>query len=204
MAAITSYGTLKTEVANFLNRTDLTADIPLFIQFAQKRIYRDLRVKAMEASLSSTIASGVIAVPTGYVAMKYAYVNISPVQKLERKDAEWIYYNYPTRSADGSPLFFAREAENFIFGPYPDSTYTIKGVYYKRLTAFSADADTNWFITDAPDLLLFASLLEAELFTNNDQRAQVWGTRYNAEKERIQREDDAEEFSGGPIAMTVR
>lgn len=204
MAQITSYGTLKTEVANFLNRTDLTADIPLFIQFAQKRIYRDLRVKAMEASFSSAIASGVIAVPTGYIEMKYAYVNISPVQKLERKDAEWIYYNYPTRSADGIPLFIAREAENFIFGPYPDSTYTIKGVYYKRLTAFSADADTNWFITDAPDLLLFASLLEAELFINNDQRATIWGTRYNAEKDRIQREDDAEEFSGGPISATVR
>lgn len=204
MAAITSYATLKTEVANELNRDNLTADIPRFIQFAQKRIYRDLRIRAMEAALSTAISSGTIAVPTGYIAMKYAYISGSSPSKLERKDAEWIYHNYPTRSSGGVPKFFAREAETFIFGPYPDSAYTVKGVYYKKLTAFSADADTNWFITDAPDLLLFASMLEAELFIQNDQRATMWGTRYNAEVARIQQEDDEEEFSGSPLSATVR
>ena len=34
MAVITSWSTLKTEIANQLNRTDLTADVPFFVQLA--------------------------------------------------------------------------------------------------------------------------------------------------------------------------
>ncbi len=205
--SITSWTTLKTEVASWLHResdSSIATLVPTLIQFGEARIYRDLRVRAMETSLSSAISSGVIAVPTGYVEMKFAYVNSSPVQKLERKDAEWIYYNYPTRSSDGTPKFFAREAENFIFGPYPDSTYTIKGVYYKRLTALSASNETNWFITDAPELLLWAALCEAAPWIGDDARIGLWEKKYEQTRVRVQATDDNEEFSGGPIAVTVR
>lgn len=201
MAAITDLTTLKAEVAGWLHRSDLTAEIAGWIQLAQFRIYRDLRIRQMETALSSVIASGVVAVPSGYIEMKYAYINGSPMQKLQRKDAEWIYQNYPTRSADGQPKFFAREADNFIFGPYPDSTYTVKGVYYKKLDDL---ATTNWLTSDAPDLILFATLCEAAPWTGNDANIPKWEGRYNLAKERIQRQDIDEEFSGSPLAVTVR
>lgn len=204
MAAITTFATLKTEVAAWLHRSDLTTDIAGLVQFGENRVYRDLRLKAMETSLSSAISSGVVALPTGYLELKYAYVDGSPMSKLQRKDAEWIYQNYPTRSSDGKPKFIAREADNFIFGPYPDSTYTIKGVYYKRLTALSADADTNWFIANAPELLLFATLCEAAPYIGNDPRIAVWEDKYAQIKRRIQVNDEQEEFSGSPLQVTVR
>jgi hypothetical protein len=136
--------------------------------------------------------------------MKYAYIDGTPMGKLQRKDAEWIYHHYPTRSADGKPKFIAREADNFIFGPYPDSAYTVKGVYYKKLDALSASNTTNWFITNAPDLLLFAALCEAEPFLVNDPRVALWEQKYEQIRSRVQREDDQEEFSGSPLAVTVR
>lgn len=202
--SIASYSELKTAVGSWLSRSDLTTYIPDFITLGEKRIYRDLRIRAMEASLSSTIASGVIAVPSGYVAMKYAYVNASPIVKLQRKDVEWIYQNYPTRSSDGQPKFFAREADNFIFGPYPDSTYTINGLYYKRLDALSDSNTTNWFTTNAPDLLMFAALCEAAPFLKADARIAVWENKYAMVKDSIQREDDQEDISGSPLMVTMR
>lgn len=204
MAAITSWATLKTEVAAWLNRSDLTNEVPGFIQHGELRVYRDLRVRQMETSLSSAIASGVLTVPTGYLEMKYAYVNGSPMVKLQRKDAEWIYWNYPTRSADGTPRFFAREATNFIFGPYPDSNYTIKGVYYKKLDALSDSNTSNWLVTDVPDLILFASLCEAAPFLQDDQRVALWEKKYEEVRRRVQRQDDQEEFSGSPLQVTAR
>jgi hypothetical protein len=152
--SITTYAELKTAVANWLARTNLTAYIPDFIMLGERRIYRELRIRAMEASLSSAIASGTISVPSGYVEMKFAYIDGTPVQALTKKEGAFIYEFYPTRSADGKPQFFAREVDNFIFGPYPDSNYTVKGVYYKRLDALSDSNTTNWFITNAPDLLV--------------------------------------------------
>lgn len=204
MSLFDSYSQGKADVATWLHRDDLTTIIPDFIRMGELRIYRDLRIRAMEAALSSAIASGVVAVPSGYVAMKFAYVDGSPIQKLERKDAEWIHHNYPTRSADGKPKFFARDRDSLIFGPYPDSTYTVKGAYYKRLDALSDSNTTNWFTANAPDLLLFASLLEAADYAQDQGQVPLWQAKYDAIGSRIQREDDAEEFSGSPLAATVR
>ena len=199
--SITSYATLQTTIADWLKRDDLTTQIPDFIRIAELRIYREMRVRAMETALSGTIASGVLAVPSGYVEMKYMRVG---TQKVQRKDVEWIYENYPTRTAGSQPKFFAREIDSFIFGPYPDSAYTVTGLYYKALPALSDSNTTNWLITDAPDLILFASLCEAAPYMMNDERIPVWGNKYVATKERIQDQYDQEEFSGSPLAVTAR
>ena len=205
--SISTYAELQTAVETWLHRTGdttISANSPDLIRLGELRIYRDLRIRAMEASLSSAIASGVVAVPSGYIALKYAYIDGTPVRDLQRKDAEWIYYNYQTRSADGCPQFIARDGDNFIFGPYPDSAYTVKGTYYKRLDALSAQNTTNWFTTNAPDLLLWAALAEAEPFVLNDDRALMWEAKYKLVKDRVQREDDEEEQSGSPLFMTRR
>lgn len=201
--SLSTYSDLKTAVKSWLKRSDLDAYIPDLITLGEMRIYRDLRIRAMETSLSSAISSGVLAVPSGYIEMKHAYVNASPVQWLKRKTAEWIYHNYPTRSADASPKYFAREGENFIFGPYPDSGYTVKGIYYKQPDPLSDSNTENWFTTNAPDLLLWAALCEAEPFMKNDARVQLWESKYDMVKDRVQRADDNEEFSGSILAVSA-
>lgn len=198
--AITSYSELQTAVANWLARDDLTTYIPDFITLAEARIYRELKVRQMETALSETIASGVIAVPSGYTQMKFAYVDGSPIKKLERFDLERLYQEYPTRSADGKPSAYARESTSFIFGPYPDSGYTIKGVYYKKLDPLSDANTSNWLITDAPDLILFASLCEAEPFIKNDPRLVLWEAKYQNAKTEIRNQDRDEEFSGSVMS----
>lgn len=204
MAAITSWATLKTEVAAWLHRANLTDEIPGFIQFGELRIYRDLRIKQMETALSESIAAGVVAVPSGYVELKYAYIDGTPIQMLEKKDAEWINANYSTRASDGKPGYIARDGSNFIFGPYPDSTYTVKGSYYKKLDPLSDSNTSNWLTSDAPDLILFATLCEAAPWIGNDPRIAIWESKYAQVKDRIQKQDDREEFSGSPLSVTAR
>lgn len=198
--AITSYATLQTAVANWLASDDLTTYIPDFITLAEARIYRELKIRQMEVALSSAIASGVIAVPSGYSEMKFAYVNGTPIKPLERVSLETLYGQYPTRSADGKPSVFAREGTNFIFGPYPDSTYTIKGTYYSKLAVLSDANTTNWLITDAPDLILFASLVEAKAFIHDDPRIGLWEARYTNAKDMLEKQDKDEDFSGSTLS----
>lgn len=200
--SITNYSELQTAVANWLHRADLTSYIPDLITLGEWKINRDLRLRNMETSLNSTIASGVIAIPSDYVDMKYCYVDGTPTQPLQRKSAEWILSKYPLRGADGKPAFFATDASNFIFGPYPDSNYTIKGTYYKRLTALSGSNTTNWFTTNAPDLLLYAALCEAEPFLKNDERILTWAALYEKARKQIQDEDDREQHSGSPLRVS--
>ena len=201
--SIASYADLQSLMARRLHRTDLTSYIPDYIALGEARIYRDMRVRQMETSFSSSIASGVIALPSNYKALKFAYVDASDVQRLQRKDAEWIYTNYPTRSADGTPKFIAQEGSNFIFGPYPDSTYTVKGVYYQKLAALSNSNTSNWLIKDCPDLIISASMVEAADDIADDDLYVKWDAKYQAIKDQVQRESDREEFSGSILSMTA-
>ena len=45
MAVFKSYSDLKTQVANYLARQDLTDKIPTFIELAEIRLNRDLRLR---------------------------------------------------------------------------------------------------------------------------------------------------------------
>lgn len=199
---INTYATLKTAVANWLARSDLTSYIPDFVTFAQARVNREMRIRAMETALSSAIASGVVAVPADYLELKHAYLNTDPVTKLERKEPGWIYEKYPIRSSDRVPYFIAREGSNFIFGPYPDSAYTLKGIYFAKFAALSADADTDWILTNHPQLYLFAALAESAPFVANDERVALWEEKFQAEKARIEQADRNERYSGSPLSMT--
>ena len=176
--ALNSFSTLKTAAQNWIDRTDIADRVDEFISLGEARIYRKLRIRAMEKALSDTIASGVISVPSDYQALKHAYVNGSPVQWLEQQSTEYIYENYPTRSATSKPKFIAQDGGNFIFGPYPDSAYTIQGTYFASLTALSTGIETNWFTSNAPDLLLYATLAEAAGFEMNDEKEAKWATRF--------------------------
>ena len=202
--AITNWHTLKSTVEDYLDRSDIGDQVEAAITFAENRIYRDVRVADMETALSATTSSGVIAVPSGYIEMKFMYIDTAPVQALQRKDLSFIYENFPTRSADSKPTFFAREGSNFIFGPFPDTNYAIKGVYYAKLTALAPGSnESNFIITDFPEALLFAALVECEPFLQNDERLVIWESKYQEAIKQIQAQDDAEALSGSPLAVTA-
>jgi len=197
--SISTYAELQTAVANWLHRDDLTSRVPEFITLGETRLFRELRVKDMETSFSTAITSGTVTLPTAYIDLKYAYIDASPVQWLERRPAAWVYEKYSTRSADGKPKVIAREASTFIFGPYPDSAYTVAGVYYKNIGPVSSSAHA--LFTNNPDLYLFAALLEAVPFIANDKRVQLWAAKYADSLSRLQAQSDRETYSGSTLAV---
>lgn len=203
MAVITDYDSLQTAVGDYLARSDLTTFVPNFVQNCEAKLLRILRIRQMETALSGTVSSGVLAVPSDYLQLKYAYVDRSPIQWLEVTTAENIYNTYPVRSGGEIPVLIAREAGNFIFGPYP-SNVSIKGVYYAKPDLLRDDSDGSNFLTDdMPDLLLYGSLLEAEPFIKNDPRVALWQTMYERALETVTREAKRERNSGGSLAVRV-
>jgi hypothetical protein len=101
-------------------------------------------------------------------------------------------------------VFFAQEADALMFGPYPDSNYTVKGVYYQKLAALSDSNTSNWFITNAPDLLRYGALCEAAPYMQADERIGVWEQKYNQVKQRIERTERREKSSGSLLTMKAQ
>lgn len=203
--AITSYSTLKTAIADWLDRDDLSAEIDTFIDFTEAVFARELRIKAMETALSATMSSGVVTVPSDYLELKFAYLNTSPTTWLQIADPGMVYAQYPTRSSSGKPRLIARDAGNFIFGPFPDSDYVLQGTYYAKLTALSSSNETNWFTDNAPDLLLYGALVAATPYIGDDERAVIWKAQYEEALREVARQDDKERWPQRmPLQQVVR
>ena len=185
MALVTGYASLVTNVQTYLARSDLAADVPGFIQNFEERFYRSQKNYGfwLEQSLSTAIASSVIAIPTGFLQLRVAYVSGNQSSRLEMVSLEQLYGTYPRGGYTGVPVWIARDGSNFVFGPEPDSDYTIKGNYWKKpelLRNFASDAAAHWLIVNAPDLCLYGALLEAEPFLKNDSRIAVWSDFYSS------------------------
>jgi hypothetical protein len=58
--------------------------------------------------------------------------------------------------------------------PSPDASYEIELAYYKTLPALSADADTNWLLTKAPDSYLYGALLQAAPYLKDTAETSLW------------------------------
>lgn len=209
--SVTDYASLQTAINSWYNRDDLSTYIDYLIQMAENKIYRDIfsinqgkGVANIEATLSGTISSGTIPVPSGYLGLKYAYVVISGNSVfLERKNGEFIYSTYPQRSADGPPGYIAKEGTNFIFGPYPDSAYTVGGVYWAKATGLSSSNTTTWMTSDIPDILTACSNYFAGVKTEDDAAAQKWLSIYNDQMGDFIATAKAEAYSGSAPSVKM-
>lgn len=195
--AFTTYAELQTSIGNWLHRSDLTSMIPDFIALGEDRIYRSLRHKDMETALDATVASGVVAVPSNFVQMRFAYVNSSPSTSLDFVSPHVIYQKYPDRSATGYPKLMAREGTNFIFGPVAGNDYNIKGIYYKRLNPLSSEV--NAIYSTHPALWLYSALCESAPFLQNDQRLILWEQAFQKILSEVSLENDGYADSGSLV-----
>ena len=200
--AIDSYTTLQTAVANWLDRDDLTDRIPEFISLAEARFNRDLRIRAMETKqTASTVANQRnYALPTGYLQMRNFQVNVTPVRVLEYVTPE-IYDRLYGSTANGIPVYYTLLANEIQLGPIPDSVMTVEMTFYKIFDALSGTTPTNWVLTNAPDVYLYAALMEAEAFLVNDARLPTWSAGYQRAIESLQFADAQDRHSGSAMRI---
>ncbi len=201
---LSTYTELNTAIANWLDRTDLTNEIIDFITLAETKIYRKIRVRDMETALNVITSSGIAATPSDYIELKFAYVDGTPTQSLERTTIDTLYSLYPTRSSIAKPKFIADNVDNFEFGPFPDTDYTIKGTYYAKPAALSGSNETNFLITDNPDLILFGALIESSSFTGDTERLTEWAAKYETAENDINQQAKRQRISGGALRSIAR
>lgn len=199
--AISNYSELQTAIANWIDRDDLTDRIKEFIALGEARIYRDLKIEAMNKGDTIAIASnGSIALPSDYIHLRNATVLLSggEGQALEYVTFDTLARKFPS-SDTGIPLYIARSTSGLTVGPLPDGTYNVTLRYYARLPALSDSNTTNWFTDNAPDILLWASLVESTAYTQDDERLPVWESKYQQVKFEIQKEDNKARRSSAPV-----
>jgi hypothetical protein len=162
--ALTTYAGLKTEVAAWLHRNDLTDRIPTFIEFATNRLSRSITSPRVEASTTLSVVNGIATLPSNFrsaVAMTLGTVEYKAITAADMRamDQGGIRPTYPVYSIVNNQIKV-----------YPAESSSPTFTYLVQLTNLVADSDTNWVLQDYPDVYLMAALAEARKFVLDDSR----------------------------------
>ena len=205
--ALSTFTELKDAIADWLDRSDLTARIPDFIALAEARINRELRIRPMEvrSTMNATVDQQYFNLPGGYIQMRNIQLNTNPTTPLEYITPEMLDRLYGS-STKGKPRAYTLIGDEIQLAPIPDSAYTLEMAFYEKFTALgdgtSGTVTSNWLTKNAPDILLYGALMEAEPFIKNDERVAVWLNGYGNAIDKLQKADQRDRHSGS--AMRVR
>ena len=200
--AINSFTTLKSAISNWLDRDDLSDQLPDFISLNEALFNRVLRIRPMETIVTDATVSGTKAydLPTGYVQMREIHLDTTPVTSLQYISPEMLYRVW-AGSSSGKPDSYSIIGDKIYFGPTPDSAYNYTMTYYKTFDALSDSNTTDWVILNAPDVYLYGALLQAEPFLQNDQRIPVWERGLRQALSDLQSQDDKDRHSGSQLRV---
>lgn len=198
--ALSTFSELKTSIASWLHRADLTSNIPDFITLCEAKFNRTLRISTMETRVTATLDQQYENVPTDFLEMRTIQITGSDGNILEYVSPASFNHVYKTTDT-GIPKLYTIIDGTIGFAPAPASSYTMEMVYYKRIPALSDSQTTNWMLTNHPDVYLYGSLAEAEAFIKNDPRIEVWKSQYERAVMQVREADERARWSG---PMTIK
>lgn len=176
--AITTYSELKSAIADWLNRDDLTSTIPNFISLAEAQLNRSVRHRKMVVRADATLDTPYFAVPADWLQTIRFQLNTNPVTPLLFVTPEQALEESMVYSAAQQPLFYTMVGQQFQVVPNPDTSYDAELLYYAKIPTLSDAAPTNWLLTESPDIYLYAALLQSAPYLKEDERVNVWAGLY--------------------------
>lgn len=229
--AIIDYSTLQSSIANWLARADLTNVIPDFIQLAEARINRDLRVRKMQKTLYGVSASRKITLPADYAGMvsfKAADTSDLEIEGLfldgdffldgsELLDGEnfvepvsALFETFP-QSPVASPPYVSSAGVPIAYNVIGDQIVLVGGraacvyamTYWSKIEALSDANQQNWLLSEEPGIYLYGALTEASPYLKDDERTVLWATQYRTIVDGIQRSDEQERYGNAPAMVLL-
>jgi hypothetical protein len=203
MATTMTFTTLQEDVRRYLERGATYASdpvvyeqIPRLINLAERRISRELKIQGFINVVTGTLVVGqsVYSKPDRWrdtVSINIGTgANSNSRSVLYARAYEYLLSYWPDRSQTDEPLFYADyDYSHWLLAPTPDAEYPFEILYYELPPLLDDAVQTNWLTEYAPQLLLYATLLEATPFLKNDERINVWQSMYDRAAAMLNGED---------------
>ena len=186
MPAMT-YNSLITQIASYLNRSDVDtiAQIPNFIYQAQQRLCREVKNIGLETYATGLFTPGVweYAKPANWRESVTFNCGTGPTNNsrspIELRSYEYIISYWPDRTVTGTPLYYSDYGyNNYIIAPTPVMAFPFEFAFLGLPTPITALNQMNWFTNFAPDVLLYACLVETSPYLKDDEHTAMWNNEY--------------------------
>jgi hypothetical protein len=206
------YGKLRTTVAEWLDKSNLDHMIPTFIRFGQNLLEAEMRLESMIATQNIALAIGAQSFLEPSLFLELDTVRLmsaddSHVKYKPMTKREWRFFveNHLPSVDPGLPEYYARAnvvettdvslpdtgitaltARSFVFDRPADVAYILEYSFYRKEAELVADSDTNWWLTNAEEALLYAAMAKAAVYlADDDPRIKTWLTGYELAKEAL-------------------
>lgn len=197
---LSTYSELQATIAAFLDRDDLTSNIPDFITLAEARMNRDIRHWEMEARSTATFDEQYEGLPSDWLELiRVTLTNDRHLDVISQ--AKMAEYREANENTAGKPRFYALSASQIELLPTPDDDYAATLIYYKRIPSLSVSTTSNWLLQHSPDAYLYCSLMQTAPFLVEDERLPVWAELYRSARDAINAESRKAKSSGVGLVM---
>jgi len=186
MSYTMTYDSLLVDIRRYLERGFTQASdqivfdqLPRLITLAERRIARELKIEGFIRAITTPLSIGVSTYlkPDRWRDTISMTVNGTPIQT---RSYEYLRNYWPDEAQTASPQFYADyDYANWLIAPTPNAASTLEVLYYEQPALLGPTLQSNWLTEYAPELVLYASLLEATPFLKNDERVQLWQGLYD-------------------------
>jgi len=180
---VMTYDSLTSTVLQYLERRDAAVvdAIPTFITLCEFEIAQEIKTlgQLQVANAAMNPNNPVIAKPARWRKTVSMTIDTGTgTQPVYLRKYEYLRNFWPNETQTDLPQYYAdTDYEHWYVAPTPDQAYNFEVLYYERIAPLSSTNQTNWLTQNAPNAMLYGTLLQAMPFLKNDAR-QVFQQKY--------------------------
>lgn len=167
-----NYTELTTNIEDVCENTFTAAQLAMFAQQAEQKIYNVVQFPALRKNCvgTATTDNQYLSTPVGYLyTHSLAVISGTDYIYLLPKDANFIREAYPNPAASGVPKHYAQfDVDSWILGPTPDDNYEVE-IHYGYYPESIVTAGTTWLGENFDSALLNGALVEALRFMKGEE-----------------------------------
>lgn len=178
--------TLKSTVQDYCETAETTfvSDLDTFIKEAEERILKAVELPVFRKNVTgSAFASNTyLGTPDDFLApYSLAVISSDVYSYLLYKHVSFIRDYTPNPATTGLPKYYALFDDNsFMLAPTPDQSYSFELHYKYRPASLTttSGSETTWLSDNAPDALLYGTLVEAATFLKIPEEVVLYEQRF--------------------------
>jgi hypothetical protein len=188
-----TYDNLVNTVKQYLERSDASVveRIPTFITLAEFEIAQQVKtlgqIQVVQANMN--VGNPIIPKPARWrKTVSMTLNNGTQKSPVFLRKFEYLQ-SYNNEGSTGLPIYYGDyDYDHWLVAPTPDDDYQFEVLYYERLAPLSSENQTNWITNNAPNAMLFGTLLQAVIYLKDDQR-QIFQQKYDMAMSALKAED---------------
>jgi hypothetical protein len=189
-----TYDSLNSTVLQYLERQDQSVvnAIPTFITLCEFEIAQEIKTLGQLSVVTSNMSASnpVIQKPARWrKTVSMTILGATEATPVLLRKFEYLKTYWPDVTLTGLPEFYSDiDYDHWYFAPTPDQAYSFEVLYYERIPPLSSENQTNWLTQNAPNAMLYGTLLQAMPFLKNDARA-IFQQKYSEAINALKTED---------------